>query len=344
LALIKKSSIMETLLKQCVGIDISKLTFTACVCRKFITGKQEFSNVETFTNNKKGFNQLIKWSRKITRPGLLPVVFLMEATGVYYESLAYRLHMLELPVCVLLPNKVNHYAKSLNVKTKTDAVDARIISQMGIEQSHSLWTPSSPIYKELKQMTRYYSALKKEHSQISNHLEALLCGERPSSFVSNSYKKLLSDIEKETERCVQAIRKLIAEDPVLSAKIEKLETIKGVGFITIVIVIAETQGFELVSSRKQLASYAGFDVVERQSGTSIKGRTRISKKGNSRIRAALYFPAMISSMHNPVFKEDYQRINEGKCCKKIGVTALQRKLLLLIYTLWKNGETFKVST
>lgn len=130
------------------------------------------------------------------------------------------------------------------------------------------------------------------------------------------------------------IESLVKQDEKLYLKIKKLETIKGVSFMTIVIILAETQGFELINSRKLLASYAGFDVVERQSGSSINSKSHISKKGNSRIRVALHFPAMTAARFNVPLKEDYNRIIvKHPDHKMIGITAIQRKLLLLIYTL-----------
>lgn len=75
-------------------------------------------------------------------------------------------------------------------------------------------------------------------------------------------------------------------------------TIKGVGLITIAIVVGKTQGFAMINNCKQLASYAGYDIVQRESGTSVKGKTSISKKGNSRIRVAMHFPALVSSQFN----------------------------------------------
>ncbi|MFD3003766.1 transposase, partial [Pontibacter toksunensis] len=90
----------------------------------------------------------------------------------------------------------------------------------------------------------------------------------------------------------------------------------------------------------QLTSYAGFDVVERESGTSVRGKTRISKKGNGRIRTALYFPALVASRHNAALRAVYQRINAGKESKMVGVVSLQRKLLLLIYSMWKSDMLF----
>ncbi|WP_198170323.1 transposase [Mucilaginibacter arboris] len=89
-----------------------------------------------------------------------------------------------------------------------------------------------------------------------------------------------------------------------------------------------------------MSSYAGYDVVQRESGTSIKGKTKISKKGNRYIRNALYFPAMVACRYNPVLKENYLRIIQKKTSKMIGQVAIQRKLLALMYTLWKNDTEF----
>lgn len=87
-------------------------------------------------------------------------------------------------------------------------------------------------------------------------------------------------------------------------------------------------------------SYAGYDVVQRESGTSIKGKTRISKKGNRYIRNALYFPAMVATRFNPDIKANYLRIIMKKPSKMVGQVAIQRKLLVLLYTLWKNNTSF----
>ncbi|MDR1346356.1 MAG: IS110 family transposase [Bacteroidales bacterium] len=237
--------------------------------------------------------------------------------------------------------KVKYYAKSLNIKTKTDWVDARIIAQMGIERDLQLWTPPKPVYQKLRALTRYLQELKEQKLMIGNYLEALTHSVFSEDFVIKSQKTLLQNIEKQIKECEKRIATTIKSDAELSEKVKNLETIKGVGLTTIAVIIAETQGFALITSGKQLASYAGLDVVERQSGTSIKGKTTISKKGNKRIRNALYFPAIVASMHNKPLKEDYQRITAHKSHKKIGIVALQRKLLLLMYALWKKNEIFQ---
>ena len=329
----------QQLIRQCVGIDISKESFTACVCSYYRSGEEQLTEVVEFKNQKTGFNQLVKWSRKITSASV-PVGFVMEATGVYYEALAYHLHRLNQPVGVLLPNKVKYFAKSWNVKTKTDIVDARIIARMGAERKLSLWEPPLPIFKQLRDLTRAYSELMKEKTAFSNRLHALNSSYEPLALIVKSNKSIIKKLDEQLVRFKAEIEKVIYSESWLAEKVKKVLTIKGVGLTTVAVILAETQGFEFVDNIRQLCSYAGYDVVQRESGTSVQGKTRISKKGNSWIRAALHFPALVASRHNENLKNTYLRINEKKPSKMIGATALQRKILVLIYTLWKNDTVY----
>ena len=112
------------------------------------------------------------------------------------------------------------------------------------------------------------------------------------------------------------------------------------GYLTVVAIIAETNGFNLITSRKQLASFAGLDVIASQSGNDDPKHV-ISKKGNTHIRRALYWPGISASRFNPQMKNMYGRIcKRNPKVKMIGITALMRKMLLLTFTLWKNGETY----
>jgi transposase len=331
---------METIIRQSVGIDIAKATFTACICIHYSNCKIQCSQVVQFDNSNRGFNQLLKWVRK-NKVVLTEVIFLMEATGIYYEPLAYHLNKLNLKVCVVLPNKVKHYAKSLNVKSKTDIIDARIIAQMGAERGLDLWQPPSPVLKTLRDVTRLYKELKAQRTCFENRLHSVQAGNEPLKFIIETTQSIITKLNAEIQKCEEQIENIIRSEGWLEQKVKKLVTIKGIGLITVAIVIAETQGFRLVTNVKQLTSYAGYDVVERESGTSIKGKTRISKKGNSHIRAALFFPAMVASRYNNNLREVYQKINERKVSKMVGITALQRKLLILIYSLWKNDTVYK---
>lgn len=334
---------MELIQHQCVGIDIAKATFTACVCRCANDHRIDFSEVALFQNNKQGFNQLLKWvRRKVTvQP---KVIFIMEATGIYYEPLAYHLHQLQQLVSVMLPNKVKYYAKSLNIKSKTDIIDAQTIARLGTERLLPIWEPPAPVFKHLRDLTRLYTDLKGEKTAFVNRQQSVEAGNAPLPFVVRSTGAIIKKIDQEIAKCEQEMKKLIAGEDWLQEKVNKLQTIKGVGFITIAVILAETLGFRLINNSKQLVSYAGYDVVQRESGTSIKGKTRISKKGNGRLRAALHFPALAASRFNPQLRNVYLRINEKRSSKMIGAVALQRKLLVLMYSLWKNDTIYQERT
>ena len=316
-------------IKQCVGIDISKSTFTASISTRFEKGELQIGETRTFKNEVTGFNQLLRWVRKqhITS---VELVYLMEATGVYYESLAHHLFKIKQQVHVVLPNTSKHYFGSLNIKTKTDQVDARILSRFGVERSHKFWQAPSEELLHLRHLTRYYVQLQEQKTALSNIGHSKENSHGVQSFILKTNKRLIARIDKEITSCKAEIARLVSSDERLSKKVEKLQTIKGVGLMTIATVIAETLGFQHVKSAKQLTSYAGYDVVHRESGSSIKGPTRISKKGNKYIQKALFFPAMVSCRYNQTLKENYVRIVKKKQSKMVGQVAIQRKLLILI--------------
>lgn len=327
------------LIKQSVGIDISKSSFTACLCSRYADDEIRYSETKSFKNEKTGFNQLLRWINKSVSKQV-EVVFLMEATGVYYEALAYHLHKVRKTVHVVLPNTSKHYFSSLNLKTKTDDVDAKALSRFGVERRHKGWQPPRKSLLELRNITRYYVQLQEQKTALNNIKHSKESAHSVQAFITSSNKRLIAQIDRQIAKCQEKVKELIEADEELNAKVKKLLTIKGVGLITLATVIAETLGFEHVRNARQLASYAGYDVVQRESGTSIKGKTRISKKGNRYIRNAMYFPAMVACRYNPDLKNAYLRIIKNKPSKMVGQVAIQRKLLVLIYTLWKNNTEF----
>lgn len=326
-------------IQQSVGIDISKATFTACIFTRQPNKELFYSKVKTFKNEKTGYNQLLRWVRKECDKKA-ELNFLMEATGVYYERLAYHLHKIDQQVNVVLPNTSKHYFKSLNVKSKTDEIDAKVLSRFACEREHRNWEPPKKLYLQLRNLSRFAVQLKEQKTALTNIKHSKESSQEIEKFILRSNKQLIKQIDKQIKECEQKIEQLIQSDSELHAKVKKIQTIKGVGVLTIVTIIAETLGFQQVKNVKQLASYAGYDVVQRESGTSIKGKTRISKKGNRYIRNALYFPAMVASRYNDDLKKTYLRIIKNKPSKMIGQVAIQRKLLILIYTLWKNDCCF----
>lgn len=328
------------LMKQSLGIDISKQTFTVCLCQIFTDQSEKLSEVKEFNNDKQGFNQLLRWVKKVSDRSK-EIHYVMEATGVYFEPLAYHLHGIKKKVHVLLPNMVSHFGKSLNVKTKTDQDDAKVIAVMGCQRQLWDWKPPSLLFKKLRAYCRLYKTLQHDKVQTINRLKQLECSHEPLPEALKIHKASIKRIEKQHLSLDLKMEGLLKSDAEVWSKVEKLLTIKGVGIKTIAIVLGETQGFALIKNQRQLVSYCGYDVVQRESGTSIKGKTRISKKGNSNVRSALHFPAMVATRYNPLLRQIYHRIIKDKPSKMIGLIAIQRRLLVLIYTLWKKDEVYK---
>lgn len=157
--------------------------------------------------------------------------------------------------------------------------------------------------------------------------------------VEESLRKLSSTLEKEIVKIEGKIKRLIENDEKLKSKYEKITAIKGIGLMGFSVVVAETNGFELFENMPQLVSYAGYDVVENQSGART-GKTRISKKGNAHIRRILHMPAFNAVKHEPSFKAFHERIYGQSHLKMKAYVAVQKKLLCLMYTLWKKDEAY----
>lgn len=322
-----------------VGIDISKDDFHVCAKERESNSNVIIKGSHSFRNNAIGFSELATWVSKREKPGV-SVRYIMEATGSYYENLAYYLYQAGNSVSVVLPNKIKHFAKSLNLKTKTDKVDSSLIAQIGVEREMPEWQPMSPEYKELRDLCREMLSLKKEKSRAMCQFHAMNhshgkthCVVRIKQDQIDFYEKMILEIEAEIARLINA-------NTDLKTRIDKIQKVKGLKLNTIIAVLCETNGFQMFESIRQVVSYAGLDVVMKESG-NFKGKTKISKKGNARIRQCLYMPAMSAIQYNLGIKDLYNRIVErNPNIKRKGVVAGMRKLLILIFVLWKKNEEY----
>lgn len=325
--------------RQCVGIDVSKDELET----RFATIDNEqgvrYHSSETFKNTTSGFIRLEKMANHLSENGT-EVFFVMEATGVYHEKLAHFLYERNRKVSVVLPNKFVGYAHSLNVKSKNDRADAKIIATMGVERKLDLWQPVSKQLRGLKHLSREREQLLNEKTVVLNQIHSEKHEADCSDIAIKRMKQRVRFLEKQIRAVDKDLKQEVAQNPILAEKVKKVNTICGVGFITAATVIAETDGFALFRNKAQLVSYTGYDVVEKQSGSSVKGKTRISKKGNKHIRRAMHFPALTAIQHDPIMRTLYLRIYEKTGIKMKGVVAVQRKLLVLIYTLWKNNTEY----
>ena len=326
--------------KQCVGIDIASGDFKAAVAKRGADDRLSCTASRKFDNTRTGFNQLLKWvDSELDKDA--PVVFLMEATGVYHEQLAYHLYHLGKQVHVVLPNKFKHFAASLNMKSKTDAIDAKLLARLGVEREHRPWVPANPVLRQMRHLSRYRVQLQEQKTAIGNILHSKDHAHGVPSGILKSSKKVIALLDKEIKKLDLEMEKVVKSNQEVEAKVNKLRTIPGCGFTTVAAIVAETGGFEEFDSAKQLTSYAGYDIVHNESGTSVLGKTRISKKGNRYIRHHMYMPAMCSSRHIPEFNALKERVKDRTKIPMKGQVAIQRKLLILMYTLWKNDAAYE---
>jgi transposase len=326
-------------LKYGLGIDMAMEKFDVCIS---IIDKLQHVMIRaqcSFNNNQKGFEAFVLWVTKNTKL-TIPAVYLMEATGIYYEQLAWFLHNKKCSVSVVLPNKAKKYKEALGLKSKNDRIDAKGLAQMACEQNNTIWKPLSGNLYVLRLITRQIQSVSEQSTVLKNQLHALeYCMYRDKA-IEKMYAGQIDLLQKNKKSLQLRVEQIVEKDEILKKKFKNIGKIKGLGLQNLAVIIAETNGFTAFENIAQLVCYAGYDVVENQSGKR-SGKTKISKKGNNHIRRCLHFPAfnMITYDVAP-FKNLYERVYEKSKIKMKAYTAVQKKLLAFIYILWKKDEAF----
>ena len=291
-------------------------------------------------NTMNGFKNLESWVSKHKKRKDIPLLFFMEATGIYHENCALYLHNNKHTVSIILPNKSKKYIQSMGFKTKNDDIDARGLAMMAVQQYHKVWQPLNGFYYELRGYTRQHQSLTEQKTVFKNQLHAIVLGMYRNKLIEKQLAKIISLLDKQIEELDKQIKRKIEEEQVVKYKVDNIIKIKGVGILTVATILAETGGFELFENSKQLVSYAGYDVVENSSGKHT-GKTKISKKGNSRIRRCLHMPALcVVTLKQAPFLNIYERTLIKHNIKMKSYVAVQKKLLTTIYALWKNNTAF----
>jgi transposase len=330
---------MEKIIKQVIGVDVSKDTLDANI--SFLLEDLKMKNVETkcFSNDKKGLKEIIAWIKKKCLSNMPPLV-LCEATGVYYELLVYSIYEAGFPIAVILPNKISHFIKSNNIRNINDKVSAQQISEFGLMRNLTTWQPPKENLRIIKGLGRERKQLLKTKTELENRKHAQDSSILTDAKTTLRTKELIASIAKQVKEIDWQIKDIVRKDKELYRKIKNLQTIEGVGFITAIIVVAETDGFNLIRNARQLVCYTGLDVVSKDSGTSVHQKGKISHKGNKYIRSAMYFPSLTNVKYKKSHKEFFDRVYQKHYIKMKAYVAVQRKLLMLMYTLWKNDTTF----
>jgi len=330
---------MKKMVKQVVGIDVAQKELVVCLGRMYDDWSPELYSSKNFANNAKGFEALVSWVKKMTDPQV-SIRYVMEATGIYHESLCYYLADKGYALSVVLPNKISNYFRTLAVKTITDKTASEAIALFGLERKLDDWKRPEPVYKKLKQLTREREQLVQIRTMAKNQLHAEQSEAEPNKSSIARVQKQIAFLNKQEQEIKAELQELVKQNDQLKSTVKTIGSLPGVGLLTAVTVLAETNGFELIRNKRQLASYAGLDVKEKQSGTSVKGKPRISKKGNRFLRKAMHLPALAAIRHDERFKAIFARLVAKHGIKMKAAVAVQRKLLEMIYTLYKTNKIY----
>jgi transposase len=311
-----------------LGLDVAKRKFNACLLRA--GGKLRH---KVFTNDAAGCAQLSDWLR---RQGIKRVHACLEATGTYGDSLATYLHGQEHVVSIVNPAAIKAYAQSHLSRTKTDRVDAALIAGFCGERRPPAWHPLEREAQELQALVRRLDSLVEMRTAEENRLSSGITVEA----VRASVEELIAHLSEQIKRTEALIREHINNHPGLRRQRELLDTIPGIGETTAAALLAEVPDFSQYRSARQVAAFAGLVPRERQSGSSVRGRVRLSKIGNSRLRKALYFPAITAIRCSPFFQSWVEGLRQRGKSKMAVIGAVMRKLIHLAYGVLKTGKPF----
>ncbi len=320
---------MGTAVTAVIGIDVSKDTLDACLLAP--GGK---AHERAFPNGPAGHAALLAWADR--HAGGAAAHFGMEATGGYEDALATHLHAAGRTVSVVNPTRIKYAGLVRGRGDKTDKADARLIAAYTRDQSPPAWTPPSPEVRELQALVRRRDDLRTLAAQEKARLEAPLL----TPAARKSVARVVKFLAKGADALQAAADALIAATPGLKADRDLLATIPGVGTQTASTVLAELPALDRVPSAQAAAAYAGLAPREFRSGSSVRGRTRLSKAGNARLRKALYLPALTAVRFNPALKAFYERLVAAGKPKMCALGACMRKLVMIAYGVLKNRQPF----
>ncbi len=308
-----------------VGVDIGKKEFSVAL----LLDSGDRNGV--FRNTAAGFAMFSRW---LGKHGVERAHICMEATGTYGEDLAQHLHHAGHVVSVVNPARVKGFGQSELSRTKTDKADARLIARFCRAMRPEPWQPPTPEGKELRALVRRLDELKGMQIQEKNRLQSA------DDVVRPSIEDMIGLIENRILQLTQQIRDHVDRHPDLRARRDLLETIPGIGPSTSAMILAEFGDVSRFPDAGSMASFCGLTPRHRQSGTSVHGRSMLSKTGSSRIRQALYMPALSAIRYNPVIRAFRARLLANGKHKMVIVGAVMRKLVYLAYGVLKSGKPF----
>ena len=287
-----------------LGIDIAKDKFDVALLI------EEKFKTKVFSNNNKGFISLLEWLNK-HNCSVNELHGCMEATGSYGYVLATFLVEHGYKISVVNPARIKGFSKSEMLRIKTDKEDCKLIAKFCKAMSPVLWYPAPKHIQLLQGLVRRLESLMAIKQQEENRFTVTT-----EDSIKESIAAIIKVIDEEIFEIKNKINNCIRNNDDLNKKRELLATIPGVGETTINTILAFLVGSEQFTSAKQMAAFVGLTPRHYESGKSVKSRTKISKVGDSQLRKAFYFPAIVAKKYNPIIKAFCDRLEKNGKAKK----------------------------
>lgn len=319
-----------------IGIDVSKNKLDLCWLRDPLTNKKKS---KTFKNQPTELNNISNWIRKHTGTEPQDVLVTVEPTGIYHEALIYHLHAQGFNIFAPNPSRVHAYMKAEGIVHKTDKSDAAVLARYGLQTNkRKLWQPEAPKIRALRAMLRRLDALEADRIRELNRLEASMIS-GSSERVIQSLKEMIRVLEAEIQALQDDIDDHIDQTPELKKNRKLLRSIPGIGPVLSreLVYLLTAKPF---LTAKQIACYVGVIPRIQQSG-KWEGHTRLSKEGPSRLRAKLYMAAIVAKQHNPIIRDQYDRLLVAGKKKMQALGAAMRKLLHICFGVVKHQQEFQ---
>jgi transposase len=308
-----------------VGVDVSKLTLDVSI----LVDNNSFK-YKQFNNSKSGYTAMLAWLKRYSDN----LWICMEATGHYSELVAEYFYQKNILVSIVNPLQIKQFARLTLARNKNDVIDSRLIAQYAERFKPRTFTPRSKDQKSIRELAQLMDTLKQQQTQFSNQLGSL-----QSTAAKKALKSLIKSLEKKIVCIQEKILAYIKLSSWLTQTVDLLMSIKGVGQLTAINIIAYLPDISQFDNAKQLAAFIGVSPRQYQSGT-FTGKTRLSKFGASRLRKALYMPALSAKNKNEHLQPFVSRLENNGLAPKAIIGAVMRKLVHIIFGMLKNRQFF----
>jgi transposase len=315
-----------------IGLDISKSTINVYI---------PINDSDIVINNDiKGLKTLYSKLKKQYKKEIDKLVFVFEPTSNYSFLTTKFCAQKKIQAFIVNPKQSANFMKAIGQRSKTDINDARMLCKMiSTAEQQDIKVPIvDNVVEEIKELITYYNLILKQQKQNKNHLESISSKSR-SSLVIRTIKQEIQSLEKKQSKLIVQIKEIIAKDTKLLQTFKNIQTIKGIGEISAIVLLHHFLKYP-DANKKEIVSLAGLEPIQRSSGSSVQGKSRISKAGSRLCRSTLFMAAMVSITYNKELKRFYERLKQNGKHTTVAQVAVMRKMVVLAHSLFKNGTQY----